>query len=80
MWRDIRRICENPTAEDRDWFPDIAGSTWRETFEFAMHNFKDGSFIAQYVDFTRFNRHLSRSKLNCRVNHDDRQISSAIQN
>jgi spore cortex formation protein SpoVR/YcgB (stage V sporulation) len=49
MWRDIRRICENPDAEDRQWFPDIAGSDWRETFEFAMQNFKDESFIAQYL-------------------------------
>ncbi|MDP2370367.1 SpoVR family protein [Rhodoferax sp.] len=49
MWRDIRRICEQPTAEDREWFPDIAGSNWRDTFEFAMQNFKDESFIAQYL-------------------------------
>jgi spore cortex formation protein SpoVR/YcgB (stage V sporulation) len=49
MWRDIRRICENPTREDRDWFPEMAGSDWRETFEFAMQNFKDESFIAQYL-------------------------------
>ena len=25
---DIRRICESPTDEDREWFPDIAGSDW----------------------------------------------------
>ena len=49
MWRDIRRICEHPTQEDREWFPDIAGSNWRSTFEFAMQNFKDESFIAQYL-------------------------------
>ena len=49
MWRDIRRICEQPTDEDREWFPDIAGSNWRDTFEFAMQNFKDESFIAQYL-------------------------------
>jgi stage V sporulation protein R len=49
MWRDIRRICEQPTDEDREWFPEIAGSPWRETFDFAMQNFKDESFIAQYL-------------------------------
>ncbi|WP_263770436.1 SpoVR family protein [Propionivibrio soli] len=49
MWQDIRRICENPTDEDREWFPDIAGSDWRATFDFAMQNFKDESFIAQYL-------------------------------
>ena len=49
LWQDIRRICEAPTAEDREWFPGIAGSDWRETFEFAMQNFKDESFVAQYL-------------------------------
>ena len=29
MYRDIRRICESPTEEDRRWFPEIAGSDWR---------------------------------------------------
>jgi len=49
MMRDIRRICEQPTAEDRAWFPDIAGQEWRKVLDFAMRNFKDESFIAQYL-------------------------------
>ncbi len=49
MMQDIRRICEKPTAEDREWFPDLAGSDWRTSLEFAMRNFKDESFIAQYL-------------------------------
>ncbi|HWV15126.1 MAG TPA: SpoVR family protein [Cellvibrio sp.] len=49
MMMDIRRICENPTAEDREWFPDIAGSNWNETLHFAMRNFKDESFILQFL-------------------------------
>ena len=49
MMRDIRRICEAPTDEDRFWFPDIAGADWRSTLDFAMRNFKDESFIAQYL-------------------------------
>ncbi|HET6718984.1 MAG TPA: SpoVR family protein [Rhodocyclaceae bacterium] len=49
MWRDIKRICENPDDEDRAWFPEIAGTPWRETFDFAMKSFKDESFIAQYL-------------------------------
>ena len=49
MWRDLRRICECPTAEDRQWFPDVAGSDWRATLQFAMQNFKDESFIAQFL-------------------------------
>jgi stage V sporulation protein R len=49
MFQDIKRICEEPTEEDREWFPDIAGSNWLETLHFAMHNFKDESFILQYL-------------------------------
>jgi stage V sporulation protein R len=49
MMTDIRRICESPTEEDRQWFPDIAGSDWLETLHFAMQNFKDESFILQYL-------------------------------
>jgi spore cortex formation protein SpoVR/YcgB (stage V sporulation) len=49
MWQDLRRICQEPTAEDRRWFPDVAGSDWLQTFDFAMRNFKDESFIAQYL-------------------------------
>ena len=49
MMTDIRRICETPTEEDRRWFPDWAGSNWNETLQFAMRNFKDESFILQYL-------------------------------
>ena len=49
MYRDIRRICEEPTEEDRRWFPDIAGSDWLATLKFAMQNFKDESFIQQFL-------------------------------
>jgi stage V sporulation protein R len=49
MFRDLRRICETPTDEDRAWFPDIAGSDWQKTLDFAMRNFKDESFIAQFL-------------------------------
>jgi len=48
MFRDLRRICEKPTDEDREWLPDIAGSDWNKVLDFAMRNFKDESFIAQY--------------------------------
>ena len=49
MMTDIRRICENPDEEDRHWFPDIAGSDWQETLDFAMRNFKDESFVSQFL-------------------------------
>ena len=49
MMVDIRRICENPTEEDKYWFPEIAGSNWLDTLHFAMENFKDESFISQFL-------------------------------
>ena len=49
MMQDIRRICEHPTDEDKKWFPEIAGSPWLETLHFAMQNFKDESFIQQFL-------------------------------
>ncbi|RYU63199.1 SpoVR family protein [Methylolobus aquaticus] len=49
MMSDIRRICERPTDEDRHWFPEWAGSDWIKTLDWAMRNFKDESFIAQFL-------------------------------
>lgn len=49
MMMDLKRICENPEPEDQRWFPDIAGSNWLKTLDFAMRNFRDESFIAQYL-------------------------------
>jgi len=49
MFRDIRRICEQPTPEDREWFPELAGKDWLDAVHFAMANFKDESFILQYL-------------------------------
>jgi len=63
MFMDIRRICENPTEEDRLYFPEIVGSNWLDTVHFAMKNFKDESFISQYLspklirDFKLFHIH-----------------------
>ena len=49
MYTDIKRICEAPTEEDHAWFPDIAGQPWLPTLHHAMRNFKDESFIGQYL-------------------------------
>lgn len=36
--------------EDRRWFPDFAGNgDWLKTLKFAAYNFKDESFILQYL-------------------------------
>lgn len=49
IFSDIKRLCENPTAEDEKWFPDLVNQPWQKMLDFAMRNFKDDSFIAQYL-------------------------------
>lgn len=50
MFQDIKRICMEPTDEDKKYFPNIAGNgDWLTTFKDAMENFKDESFIEQYL-------------------------------
>lgn len=49
MYTDIKRICELPTEEDRAWFPGIAGKPWLPTLDHAMRNYKDESFIGQFL-------------------------------
>lgn len=49
MYTDIRRVCEAPGDEDRLWFPDLAGTPWLPALDHAMRNFKDESFIGQYL-------------------------------
>jgi spore cortex formation protein SpoVR/YcgB (stage V sporulation) len=73
MMRDIRRICEQPTDEDRAWFPDIAGQDWLKVLDFAMRNFKDESFIAQFLS-----PHLMREFRLFAVADDDREDSLEI--
>ncbi|MBE1284377.1 MAG: SpoVR family protein [Rhodobacteraceae bacterium] len=50
MMMDIRRICENPTEEDRDWFPEFAGNPdWKSVLLQAWANYRDESFILQFL-------------------------------
>ena len=49
IFSDLRRMCESPTEEDYQWFPEVAGTNWLDTLHFAMENFKDESFIQQYL-------------------------------
>ncbi len=50
MMQDIERICVKPTAEDREWFPDIAGKgNAYGTLAHIWANYRDESFISQYL-------------------------------
>ncbi|MBC7923047.1 MAG: SpoVR family protein [Ferruginibacter sp.] len=49
IFTDIKRICQLPTDEDKQWFPDLIGKDWLEEVHYAMNNFRDDSFILQYL-------------------------------
>lgn len=49
IFMDIKRMCEEPTDEDRKYFPLLAGGDWREHTQNAMKYFKNDSFILQYL-------------------------------
>jgi spore cortex formation protein SpoVR/YcgB (stage V sporulation) len=49
IFKDIQRICQNPTEEDKEWAPNLIGKNWIEEVKFAAYNFKDSSFILQYL-------------------------------
>lgn len=75
MMKDIERICENPTDEDREWFSDIAGNNRAiDTLKEAWENFRDESFILQYLsphlmrEFRLFNLTDDTSKPHFTVN------------
>ncbi|EME67603.1 SpoVR family protein [Paramagnetospirillum caucaseum] len=50
MMNDIKRMCESPTDEDREWFPDFAGNNDPYgTLRQAWADYRDESFILQYL-------------------------------
>lgn len=50
MMIDIQRMCLDPTDEDREWFPYFAGnSDWRSVLKEAWANYRDDSFILQFL-------------------------------
>lgn len=49
IFMDIKRICENPTEEDKRWLPHLIGKRWQDATKDAMMNYKDESFIHQFL-------------------------------
>ena len=50
MMRDIQRMVVEPTSEDRDWFPEIAGTgDAMAVLRQAWEEYRDESFILQYM-------------------------------
>ena len=50
IFMDLKRMSLEPTEEDKEWFPEIAGKgNWAETFRYIVENFKDETFVLQYL-------------------------------
>jgi stage V sporulation protein R len=49
MFSDIKRICTEPTDEDRDYFPHLIGENWLDVCLDAIKNYRDESFILQFL-------------------------------
>lgn len=50
IFKDLKRMSLEPTKEDKEWFPDIAGKgDWASTFRYIVENFKDETFVLQYL-------------------------------
>ncbi|MFC7395797.1 SpoVR family protein [Chelatococcus sp. GCM10030263] len=50
MMQDIARICDDPSDEDREWFPDIAGKGDADNvLKHVWANYRDESFVAQFL-------------------------------
>jgi len=50
IFKDLKRMSLDPTEEDKKWFPKIAGKgNWVETFNYIIENFKDETFVQQYL-------------------------------
>ena len=87
---DVKRICTDPTPEDREWFADIAGN--QDPYGVLRHawaNYRDESFILQYMSpeiirqFRLFHISDDSSKPSLRVEaiHDEpgyRKLRSAL--
>ena len=49
IFMDIKRVCNQPTEEDKYWMPHLIGKNWLDEVHYAMENYRDDSFISQYL-------------------------------
>jgi stage V sporulation protein R len=73
---DLKRICTEPTEEDKEWFPHLIGQRWQDVIKEAVYEHRDDSFIAQYLspkvirDLKLFTVSLDYTKMDEQT-HDD---------
>lgn len=74
IFRDIKRMCEQPTSEDAQWFPKLMGADWREVVRSAATEYRDDAFISQWLspkvsrDFGLFHIHDDKQDTHIQVN------------
>jgi spore cortex formation protein SpoVR/YcgB (stage V sporulation) len=49
IYQDIKRICENPTNEDKKFMPHLIGQKWQDAVTRAAFEYRDDSFIMQFM-------------------------------
>lgn len=49
IFMDIKRICTDPTEEDKEWFPQLIGKSWIDVCHDVVINYRDESFIRQHL-------------------------------
>lgn len=49
IFDDMKRIATEPTNEDERWFPDLCNTDWKKNFLEAAEDYRDESFILQYL-------------------------------
>ncbi len=80
MYSDIKRMCLEPTEEDKKWFPELAGNPdWVSEIKRAAYGYKDESFISQYLSpkvirdykFLSVKYDFDKQNINVEDTHDD---------
>lgn len=80
IFDDIKRMCTNPTEEDAEWFPFIVGRPYLDVIKEAVRDFKNESFIQQYLSpkvirdfrmFTLYDEHPNKVYYEVTAIHDD---------
>jgi spore cortex formation protein SpoVR/YcgB (stage V sporulation) len=76
IFQDLKRMSLDPTEEDLQWFPKIAGKgNWVKDFNYIVENFKDETFILQYLS-PKVIRDMKLFEVDDRQENDYYEISS----
>lgn len=76
---DVKRICEHPTEEDKEWFPQLIGKRWQDAVKEAAFEHRDDGFVAQYLSPKVIrDMKMFTVKLNFGENDEDRDEDESI--